>query len=172
MLFFPSYHLAVASPLPLDAGYLFLVRSSILLSMVVHQWVVILEFSQEKMSARPSTLPSRIIIHFVPGTICYQHWPLLLFIHLHFQLLKVYRPSYFSMKPIEVLHGYEAVKKALIDLGEEFSGRDILPLAERSNEGLSRCSCVCVQHWFTHGWLWRGWKRGIWRTPKHTLFHL
>ncbi|KAB0340306.1 hypothetical protein FD754_023245 [Muntiacus muntjak] len=41
-------------------------------------------------------------------------------------LSKVNRPSYFSLKPIEVLHGYEA----------EFSGRGILPLAERSNEGL------------------------------------
>ena len=32
--------------------------SNILLSVVVHQHVVILEFSQDKMSARPSTLPS------------------------------------------------------------------------------------------------------------------
>ncbi|XP_011829841.1 PREDICTED: cytochrome P450 2C9-like [Mandrillus leucophaeus] len=32
-----------------------------------------------------------------------------------------------------VLHGYEAVKEALIDLGEEFSGRGRFPLAERAN---------------------------------------
>ncbi|XP_011832510.1 PREDICTED: cytochrome P450 2C19-like [Mandrillus leucophaeus] len=32
-----------------------------------------------------------------------------------------------------VLHGYEAVKEALIDLGEEFSGRGHFPLAERAN---------------------------------------
>ena len=38
-------------------GYLFLVGSSILLLMVVQQQVVILEFSQEKRSARPSILP-------------------------------------------------------------------------------------------------------------------
>ena len=38
----PSYHLALASSLSLDMGYLFLVGSSILLSMVVQQLVVIL----------------------------------------------------------------------------------------------------------------------------------
>ena len=38
-------------------GYLFLVGSNIFLLMVVQQRVVILEFSQEKMSAHPSTLP-------------------------------------------------------------------------------------------------------------------
>ncbi|XP_031508477.1 cytochrome P450 2C9-like isoform X2 [Papio anubis] len=32
-----------------------------------------------------------------------------------------------------VLHGYEAVKEALIDLGEEFSGRGHFPLFERAN---------------------------------------
>ena len=36
----------------------FLVRTNILLLMVVQQRVVILEFSQEKMSTRPSTSPS------------------------------------------------------------------------------------------------------------------
>ena len=52
------------------------------------------------------------------------------------QLSKVYGPVftvYFGMKPIVVLHGYEAVKEALIDLGEEFSGRGAFPLAERAN---------------------------------------
>ena len=44
--------------MPLDVGYLFLVGSNIFLLMVVQQWVVILEISQEKMSTRPSTLPS------------------------------------------------------------------------------------------------------------------
>ena len=41
----------------LGHGYLFLVGSNIFLLMVVEQRVVILEFSQEKMSAHPSTLP-------------------------------------------------------------------------------------------------------------------
>ena len=40
-----SYHLAGASPLPLVVGYLFLVGSDILLSMVVQPRVLILEFS-------------------------------------------------------------------------------------------------------------------------------
>ena len=49
--FCPSYHLVGASPLPLDGEYLFLVGSNILLLMVVQQWVVILDFSWEKMGA-------------------------------------------------------------------------------------------------------------------------
>ena len=48
--------------LALDMGYLFLVGSNILLSMVVQQCVVILEFLQEKMRAGPSTPPSWEII--------------------------------------------------------------------------------------------------------------
>ena len=59
MQFCPSCRLAGASPLPLDVGYyLFLVGSNIVLSTVVQQRVVILEFLKEKMSTRPSTLPS------------------------------------------------------------------------------------------------------------------
>ena len=42
----------------LGCGVSFLLGSSILLSMVVQQQVVILEFSQEKMSEHPSTPPS------------------------------------------------------------------------------------------------------------------
>ena len=45
-------------PLSLDVGCLFLVGSNILLSMVFQQQVAILEFSQEKMSACPSSPPS------------------------------------------------------------------------------------------------------------------
>ncbi|XP_021562981.1 cytochrome P450 2C18-like isoform X2 [Carlito syrichta] len=37
--------------------------------------------------------------------------------------------------PIVVLHGYEAVKEALIDLGEMFSGRGSFPVAEKINKG-------------------------------------
>ena len=48
------YCLVGASPFPLDMGYLFLVGSNILLSMVVQQHVAFLEFSQ-KMSTDPST---------------------------------------------------------------------------------------------------------------------
>ncbi|XP_069316152.1 cytochrome P450 2C20-like isoform X2 [Eulemur rufifrons] len=52
---------------------------------------------------------------------------------------KVYGPVftvYFGMKPMVVLHGYEAVKEALIDHGEEFSGRGYFPISERTSKGL------------------------------------
>ncbi|XP_026310623.1 cytochrome P450 2C19 [Piliocolobus tephrosceles] len=53
-------------------------------------------------------------------------------------LSKVYGPVftlYFGLERMVVLHGYEAVKEALIDLGEEFSGRGHNPLADRANRG-------------------------------------
>ena len=53
--FSPPIILLGIFPLPLDMGYLFLVGSNILLSMVVQQIVSVLEFSQEKMRAHPST---------------------------------------------------------------------------------------------------------------------
>ena len=58
MQFCHLYHLAGASPLPLDVVYLFLVGSNILQLKIVQQWVVVLKFSQEKMSLYPSTPPS------------------------------------------------------------------------------------------------------------------
>lgn len=70
--------------------------------------------------------------------------------HLHSQLSKVYGPVftlYFGMNPLVVLHGYEAVKEALIDLGEEFSGRGSCPVIQRASKGYGRCVCVGVQHW-------------------------
>ncbi|XP_062959118.1 cytochrome P450 2C9-like isoform X2 [Cynocephalus volans] len=51
---------------------------------------------------------------------------------------KVYGPVFtvhFGMKPVVVLYGYEAVKEALIDMGEEFSGRGSSPVVERTNKG-------------------------------------
>uniref|UniRef100_A0A8C6G014 unspecific monooxygenase n=1 Tax=Moschus moschiferus TaxID=68415 RepID=A0A8C6G014_MOSMO len=53
-------------------------------------------------------------------------------------LSKVYGPVftvYFGMKPVVVLHGYKAVKEALIDLGEEFSGRGRFPVNEKTRKG-------------------------------------
>ena len=47
-----------ASPSPLDMGYIFLLGSNILQLTVVQQWVVVLEFPQEKMRAHPSIPPS------------------------------------------------------------------------------------------------------------------
>ncbi|XP_060245057.1 cytochrome P450 2C26 isoform X2 [Meriones unguiculatus] len=63
---------------------------------------------------------------------------------------KVYGPVftlYFGMKPTVVLHGYEAVKEALIDHGEEFSGRGSFPVAENINKGLGII--------FSHGNRWK-----------------
>uniref|UniRef100_A0A8C6W742 unspecific monooxygenase n=1 Tax=Nannospalax galili TaxID=1026970 RepID=A0A8C6W742_NANGA len=54
-------------------------------------------------------------------------------------LSKVYGPVftlYLGTQPTVVLHGYEAVKEALIDHAEEFSGRGRHPVAEKSNKGL------------------------------------
>ncbi|XP_007956992.1 cytochrome P450 2C42-like [Orycteropus afer afer] len=51
---------------------------------------------------------------------------------------KTYGPVftlYFGMKPIVVLHGYEAVKEALVDLGEEFSGRGAHAVLDKINKG-------------------------------------
>ncbi|XP_050000619.1 cytochrome P450 2C27 isoform X14 [Alexandromys fortis] len=52
---------------------------------------------------------------------------------------KVYGPVftlYLGMQPTVVLHGYEAVKEALIDHGEEFAGRGSFPIFEKINKGL------------------------------------
>ena len=51
---------------------------------------------------------------------------------------------YLGLKPTVVLHGYEAMKEALIDGGEEFSGRGHLPMAERVNKGHGRCACSAL----------------------------
>ena len=48
----------MTSSLSLDVGYLFLVSSGVLLSMVVQQLVAILMLLQEEMDAHPFTLPS------------------------------------------------------------------------------------------------------------------
>uniref|UniRef100_G1QAZ0 unspecific monooxygenase n=1 Tax=Myotis lucifugus TaxID=59463 RepID=G1QAZ0_MYOLU len=53
-------------------------------------------------------------------------------------LSKVYGPVftvYFGMKPTVVLHGYEAIKEALIDRGEEFAGRGSFPVFEKVSQG-------------------------------------
>lgn len=53
-------------------------------------------------------------------------------------LSKMYGPVftvYLGMKPTVVLYGYEAVKEALVDLGEEFAGRSGNPVIEKLNEG-------------------------------------
>ncbi|OBS73244.1 hypothetical protein A6R68_12179, partial [Neotoma lepida] len=54
-------------------------------------------------------------------------------------ILKVYGPVftlYLGMETIVVVHGYEAVKEALIDHVEEFAGRGKFPVVEKINKGL------------------------------------
>ncbi|XP_076981605.1 cytochrome P450 2C19-like [Tamandua tetradactyla] len=54
-------------------------------------------------------------------------------------LAKVYGPVFtvhLGMKPSVVLHGYEAVKEAMIDHGEEFSARGSSIVLEKSHQGL------------------------------------
>nr|BAA04555.1 cytochrome P-450 [Mus musculus]prf//2009209A cytochrome P450 MUT-2 (aldehyde oxygenase) [Mus musculus] len=51
---------------------------------------------------------------------------------------KAYGPVftlYLGSKPTVILHGYEAVKEALIDRGEEFAGRGSFPMAEKIIKG-------------------------------------
>ncbi|XP_040847784.1 cytochrome P450 2C1 isoform X3 [Ochotona curzoniae] len=53
-------------------------------------------------------------------------------------LAKVYGPVftvYLGMKPTVVVHGYEAVKEALIDLGQELSGRSRFLVTAKINKG-------------------------------------
>uniref|UniRef100_A0A8C2URY0 Cytochrome P450 n=1 Tax=Chinchilla lanigera TaxID=34839 RepID=A0A8C2URY0_CHILA len=67
---------------------------------------------------------------------------------------KVYGPVftlYFGMKPTVVLHGYEAVKEAMIDHGEDFVGRGSLPIAEKINKGLGIV--------FSNGNIWKETRR-------------
>ncbi|XP_077654894.1 cytochrome P450 2C9-like isoform X4 [Urocitellus parryii] len=55
-------------------------------------------------------------------------------------LSKVYGPVftvYLGLRPTVVLHGYEAVKEALIDHGEVFSGRGSFPVGDRASKGLA-----------------------------------
>ncbi|KAM4852523.1 cytochrome P450 2C3-like [Thomomys bottae] len=55
------------------------------------------------------------------------------------ELSKTYGPVftlYFGTKPTVVLHGYKAVKEALIDQAEEFAGRGSIPVFEKITKGL------------------------------------
>ncbi|XP_003409272.1 cytochrome P450 2C42-like [Loxodonta africana] len=69
-------------------------------------------------------------------------------------LSKTYGPVftlYLGMKPTVVLHGYEAVKEALIDQGEEFSGRGSFPVSEKVHKGLGVV--------FSNGKMWKETRR-------------
>uniref|UniRef100_E0CYU2 Cytochrome P450, family 2, subfamily c, polypeptide 40 n=1 Tax=Mus musculus TaxID=10090 RepID=E0CYU2_MOUSE len=63
---------------------------------------------------------------------------------------KTYGPVftlYFGSQPIVVLHGYEAIKEALIDHGEEFSGRGRIPVFDKVSTGKGIG--------FSHGNVWK-----------------
>ncbi|XP_042545049.1 cytochrome P450 2C5-like [Dipodomys spectabilis] len=67
---------------------------------------------------------------------------------------KVYGPVftlYLGMQPTVVLYGYEAVKEALIDHGEEFSGRGQFPLIDKFTKGLGIV--------FSNGHTWKEMRR-------------
>lgn len=53
---------------------------------------------------------------------------------------------YLGPQPTVVLHGYAAVKEALIDRGEEFAGRGSFPVIDYLSRGLGMLPCgECVQ---------------------------
>ncbi|OBS71146.1 hypothetical protein A6R68_00313, partial [Neotoma lepida] len=54
-------------------------------------------------------------------------------------LSKAYGPIftlYLGMQPTVVLHGYDTIKEALIDRGEEFAGRPRVPIFDKLSKGL------------------------------------
>jgi hypothetical protein len=62
-----------------------------------------------------------------------------------FKFSKVYGPVftlYLGKKPAVVLHGYKAVKEALIDHGEEFAGRGTFPVADKFIRRCGKCPCT------------------------------
>ncbi|XP_032996500.1 cytochrome P450 2C19-like isoform X3 [Lacerta agilis] len=58
---------------------------------------------------------------------------------------------YFGAERVVVLHGYDAVKEALIDRGDEFAARGHLPLADDVNKGLGII--------FSNGEVWKQLRR-------------
>lgn len=45
---------------------------------------------------------------------------------------------YLGSQPTVILHGYEAIKEALIDNGEKFSGRGSYPMIENVTKGFGK----------------------------------
>ncbi|ELK35707.1 Cytochrome P450 2C21 [Myotis davidii] len=70
------------------------------------------------------------------------------------QLAEVYGPVftvYLGTQPTVVLHGYAAVKEALIDRGEEFAGRGSFPVIDYLSRGLGIV--------FSNGEMWKHTRR-------------
>ena len=80
--------------------FFFLVKSNILLSMIVQQWVAILEFSQDKMSAHPSTLPSSKLLSRVQnGTVILKDsWLCLTELSYAYRTIQQLHPLIFTQK--------------------------------------------------------------------------
>nr|XP_028572818.1 cytochrome P450 2C19-like isoform X2 [Podarcis muralis] len=66
---------------------------------------------------------------------------------------------YFGTERVVVLHGYDAVKEALIDRGDEFAARGRLPLAHDVNKGLGII--------FSNGEMWKQLRRFILTTLRN-----
>jgi cytochrome P450 family 2 subfamily C len=49
---------------------------------------------------------------------------------------------YLGRKPTVVLHGYEAVKEALVDHGDVFAGRGRLPVFDKATNGMGKYTCT------------------------------
>nr|KAF6303645.1 hypothetical protein mMyoMyo1_003581 [Myotis myotis] len=70
------------------------------------------------------------------------------------KLAEVYGPVftvYLGTRPTVVLHGYDAVKEALIDRGEEFAGRGSFPVIDYHSRGLGIV--------FSNGEIWKDTRR-------------
>lgn len=62
-------------------------------------------------------------------------------IFLHSQLQKKYGSVftvYFGPRPVVVLCGHEAVKEALVDQADDFSGRGEMPTLEKNFQGYGK----------------------------------
>uniref|UniRef100_A0A8C9LXX4 Cytochrome P450 n=1 Tax=Piliocolobus tephrosceles TaxID=591936 RepID=A0A8C9LXX4_9PRIM len=83
-------------------------------------------YARQKLPPGPTPLP-------IVGNILQLHTK-----NISKSITKDYGPVltvYFGMKPTVVLHGYEAIKEALIDQGEEFSGRGSFPVLDKIARG-------------------------------------
>jgi hypothetical protein len=49
---------------------------------------------------------------------------------------------YLGRNPAVVLHGYEAVKEAFTDHGEEFAGRGVFPVFDKFKKNCGKCPCA------------------------------
>lgn len=61
------------------------------------------------------------------------------------QLSEIYGPVFtvhFGSERVVILHGYEAVKEALIDHADKFAARGHMPIGDKFNNGLGTFSAL------------------------------